>query len=77
MLPVVHLMHEDTNMNRGKAGLIVDVVCGMRIRPEDVAVTEDYEGRTFSFCSVACHEQFAEDRPFFARLPDPVTNARP
>jgi len=75
MLLVIHLMHEESNMNRWDVGRTVDVICQMRIRAEDAAVTEEYEGHTFYFCSVACHEEFAEDRPFFARLVEPVAHA--
>lgn len=40
---------------------VKDPVCGMIIRPEDAAATEDHEGRTFYFCSQACHERFVND----------------
>jgi len=48
---------EVTNMS----DTVKDPVCGMEIRPEDVAATEDHEGRTFHFCSEACHETFVND----------------
>ena len=38
-----------------------DPVCGMMIRPGDAAATEDHEGRTFYFCSQACHDTFVAD----------------
>lgn len=43
------------------ADTVKDPVCGMEIRPEDAAATEEHEGRTFYFCSQACHETFVND----------------
>lgn len=63
-------------MSRRDISRVADLVCRMSIRPEDAARTEEYEGRTFHFCSAACHEQFVADRAFFARLADPVPATR-
>lgn len=63
-------------MSRKDASRVTDLVCRMSIRPEDAATSEEYEGRTFYFCSAACHEQFVADRAFFARFADPVPVAR-
>jgi adenylate cyclase len=38
--------------------MITDPVCGMRIDTEDAAATADYEGKTYYFCSEACHDAF-------------------
>jgi YHS domain-containing protein len=38
-----------------------DPVCGMEIQPKDAVATEDHDGRTFYFCSHACHETFVND----------------
>lgn len=43
------------------ADLVRDPVCGMEIRREDAAASEVHEGRTFYFCSAACHEAFVKD----------------
>ena len=43
------------------ADTVKDPVCGMEIRPEDAAATEEHEGLTFYFCSEACHETFVND----------------
>lgn len=43
------------------ADTVRDPVCGMMIRPEDAAATEEHEGRTFHFCSEACHRAFVDD----------------
>lgn len=36
-----------------------DPVCGMEIDAEDAAVSAEYEGVTYRFCSQACGERFA------------------
>lgn len=38
-----------------------DPVCGMRIDPADAAAEEEYEGRTYHFCSARCHVAFREE----------------
>jgi YHS domain-containing protein len=43
------------------ADKVKDPVCGMEIRPEDAAATEEHEGRTFYFCSKGCHDIFVND----------------
>lgn len=43
------------------ADKVKDNVCGMEIRPEDAAATEEHEGRTFYFCSHTCHKTFVKD----------------
>ena len=35
-----------------------DPVCGMTVEPDTAAAREDYEGRTWYFCSKHCHEKF-------------------
>ena len=40
---------------------VKDPVCGMEIHPENAAATEEHEGRTFYFCSRACHDAFVND----------------
>ncbi len=40
---------------------VKDPVCGMEIRPEGAAATEEHEGRTFHFSSKACHDTFVND----------------
>lgn len=43
------------------ADTVKDPVCGMVIRREDAVATEEHDGRTFYFCSDACHEKFVND----------------
>jgi len=36
-------------------------VCGMDVKPEEAEAQQDYQGRTYYFCSKECHEQFNQD----------------
>jgi Cu+-exporting ATPase len=40
------------------AATVRDPVCGMEIDPTGAAATTKHEGRTYYFCSAACHEKF-------------------
>ena len=35
-----------------------DPVCGMDIDPSSAAGSEEYDGKTYYFCSQSCHERF-------------------
>lgn len=35
-----------------------DPVCGMDVKPDEAAATEEYEGKAYYFCSMACHKKF-------------------
>ncbi len=37
---------------------VKDPVCGMDIDPATAAASEEYEGKTYYFCSEACHQRF-------------------
>ena len=37
---------------------VKDPVCGMEIDPATAAASEEYEGKTYYFCSDNCHQQF-------------------
>jgi YHS domain-containing protein len=41
--------------------MATDPVCGMRIDTDDAAATAEYEGKTYYFCSQACHDAFVAD----------------
>jgi P-type Cu+ transporter len=43
------------------ADTVKDPVCGMEIRPQDAVAQEQHDGRTFYFCSHACHDAFLKD----------------
>ncbi|HKL48561.1 MAG TPA: YHS domain-containing protein, partial [Desulfuromonadales bacterium] len=38
-----------------------DPVCGMDVDPDDAAASEDYQGRTYHFCSEKCRDKFTDD----------------
>lgn len=40
---------------------VKDPVCGMQIRPDAAAGSEEHDGQTFYFCSDACHQAFLAD----------------
>jgi Cu(I)/Ag(I) efflux system membrane fusion protein len=54
---------ETTAKSRGKAGSAEarDPVCGMTLKPADIAFQENYQGKTFSFCSDTCRKKFLAD----------------
>src|SRR5438067_1973271 len=41
--------------------MAIDPVCGMRVDTADAAATAEYEGKTYYFCSQACHDAFLSD----------------
>jgi P-type Cu+ transporter len=41
--------------------MAIDPVCGMRVDTDDAASTAEYEGKTYFFCSQACHDAFVAD----------------
>ena len=45
---------------------VTDPVCGMTIDPATAAASADHDGRTFSFCSTHCANQFRTDPATFA-----------
>jgi Cu+-exporting ATPase len=40
----------------------------MEIDPATAAASEEYEGKTYYFCSDSCHQQFVATPERFARL---------
>jgi Cu(I)/Ag(I) efflux system membrane fusion protein len=43
-----------------------DPVCGMTLKPSQIAFQESFQGRTYSFCSESCRKQFRADPQKFA-----------
>jgi YHS domain-containing protein len=41
--------------------MATDPVCGMRVDTDDAASTAQYDGKTYYFCSQACHDAFVAD----------------
>jgi YHS domain-containing protein len=52
------------------AETVTDPVCGMQIRPEEAAASEEYQGRTIYFCSPGCSAAFVEDPDRYTRPQD-------
>jgi P-type Cu+ transporter len=46
--------------------MVEDPVCGMRIESEEAAGTIEYEGKTYYFCSQACHDAFQANPSAYA-----------
>lgn len=55
----------DMNMNNG-ASTVKDPVCGMMIDPKTAAGSQDYNGKTYYFCSDNCAKSFAADPAKYA-----------
>jgi YHS domain-containing protein len=46
--------------------MVTDPVCGMRIDSDDAVATAEHEGKTYYFCSRACHDAFVADPASYA-----------
>ena len=46
--------------------MVTDPVCGMRIDADDAVATAEHEGKTYYFCSGACHDAFVADPAAYA-----------
>jgi P-type Cu+ transporter len=42
-----------------------DPVCGARVTEGQAAAKSEYQGRLFLFCSLLCHQKFAEDPAYY------------
>ena len=45
--------------------MVTDPVCGMRIDADDAVATAEHEGKTYYFCSRACHDAFVANPASF------------
>jgi len=45
---------------------VKDPVCGMEIDPATAAGSEEYEGKTYPFCSQSCLDSFKSDPQKYA-----------
>ena len=43
-----------------------DPVCGMTLKPAEIAFQENYQGKTYSFCSDSCRKKFLADPAKYA-----------
>ena len=48
--------HEHEGQKEVPMATVQDPVCGMEI--DSAAASEEYQGKTYCFCSQACHQQF-------------------
>jgi len=48
------------------AATVIDVVCGMEIDPKSAAGQMEYHGKTYYFCSHACHMMFMAEPEKYA-----------
>ncbi len=46
---------------------VKDPVCGMDIDPAKAAASMEYKGKTYYFCSEACHNKFKADPKKYIR----------
>jgi len=58
--PVVEVS-EPVEATQGETTTVTDPVCGMHIDPSGAAASEESEGKTYFFCSKACHDTFVAD----------------
>lgn len=49
--------------------LIKDLVCGMRMRPDEAVHVSEYHGVVYHFCSEACKHTFDQQPERFASSP--------
>ncbi len=49
---------------------VKDPVCGMELEEREVRFTSEYQGRTYSFCSLACKKKFDENPEMYLRGSD-------
>ena len=64
--PEVRLLKEDAMTMVEDAAPVKDVVCGMEIDPKSAAGQMEYQGRTYYFCSHACHMMFMAEPQKYA-----------
>jgi P-type Cu+ transporter len=57
----------EPTLKNESAFLAVDPVCGMNVDPAEAAAREEYQGRTYHFCSAACHQKFQASPGSFVR----------
>jgi Cu+-exporting ATPase len=55
--PRIEVKEEETQEEQTMA-LVKDPVCGMDIDPNTTTAAEDYQGKTYHFCSTVCHDKF-------------------
>jgi YHS domain-containing protein len=59
--PVAEGVSKSKRGGTQSAAAVRDPVCGMTLKPADIAFQENYQGKTFSFCSDSCRKKFLAD----------------
>ena len=68
-LPVTALkveVREQKTQKEEAMATVKDPVCGMDIDPNNATATEEYQGKTYHFCSDACHDKFKAEPEKYA-----------
>ncbi len=63
--PRVEVKEEKTQEEEPIA-TVKDPVCGMEIDPNSATANEEYQGKTYYFCSTACHDKFKAEPEKYA-----------
>ena len=58
MIALTWEVHEHEGQKEEVMATVKDPVCEMDIDPATAAASEEYEGKTYYFCSEACHQRF-------------------
>ena len=53
--------HDTHGALGAQATQVTDPVCGMQVDPATAAGMSEYQGTSFSFCSMGCKRQFDRD----------------
>ena len=46
--------------------MAMDPVCGMNVNPDEAIEYDEYNGKTYYFCSIECAEKFESDPERYA-----------
>ena len=71
MVQETHDHHLHLGVTSG-ASFVRDPVCGMIVDPNSRKPTASYDGRTYHFCSAACHDKFVKEPTSYLTASDPV-----
>jgi P-type Cu+ transporter len=61
--------HKKTEPSESAVARTTDPVCGMEVNPK-ASPREEYQGRTFYFCSEGCEEEFKKSPAAYVRPRD-------
>ena len=71
--PKLEPVAESAGKHNHAGGAMSDVrdpVCGMTLKPADIGFQENYQGKTYSFCSDSCRKKFLADPGKYAGASD-------